>query len=247
MNSPMIGLYKSPMNAIYESTCLDLIKELSDNLLQDIPTKESFAAVNGLDKCVEEINFNKNIRDIYKEFHNVESRRGYGVRDNGNKGYRDWTRALEIMKVGFFDQSINDALVMARSIKKEVGTQFYGMLLMDKGKSKTRTIFNPLHPIIAMELREKNNKIDMDEKKWTIAVYSFKDLAEGDFRKDYPAFYNDTDYTQNLGTMIATIDTPSEYVVENKDFEVSIEEDQFVLNYKEIKRLKECGEIIHEE
>ncbi len=246
MNSPLLGLYKSADQSIYEATCLDIIRELSKNLLEDVPTNESFTSINGLDKCVEEINFTQNIKKIYNKYHDVGNRRG-GPIDNQNKGYEHWNDNMEIMKVGSFDQSIKDAVTMAQTIKNDVGTQFYGMLLMSKGSKKTRTVFNPLHPVIAMELRKEDSSIDTDEKTWTIAIYSFKEDMEYRFKTSYPHLYTDDNYMDELGAILASIDAPSEYIIENSDFKVDIVSDQFVLNYEQVKKLKDSGDVIAQE
>ncbi len=245
MNSPLLGLYKTSSQSIYEATCLDVIRELSKNLLEDTPINESFTSMNGLDKCVEEINFTQNIKDIYNKYHDTNNRRGHLT--ESNKGYEDWNKIMEILKVGSFDQSIKDAVSMANQIRNDVGTQFYGMLLMSKGNNKKRTVFNPLHPVIAMELRKEDSSINTDIKKWTIAIYSFKDKREKQYKEDYPHLYEKTDYMDELGAMLAAIDTPSEYIIENSDFTVDIINDQFVLNYEEIKKEKDSGNVIAQE
>jgi len=208
MNSPLLSLYKNAEQSIYEATCLDIIRELSKNLLEDTPTNESFTSVNGLDKCVEEINFTQGIKKIYNKYHDVNNRRG-GPIDDQNKGYEHWNNSMEIMKVGNFDQSIKDAVAIAQTIKNDVNTQFYGMLLISKGSKTKRIVFNPLHPVIAMELRKEDSSIDTNEKTWTIAIYSFKENMEYRFKIEYPHLYNNDNYMDELGTILASIDTPS--------------------------------------
>lgn len=240
----MLSLAKTPMQAIYEATCIDLIKELSDGLVEDIPTNESYTSIHGLNHSVEEINYTKAIENIATKYHNPKLMR---ISGGPNTGYNDFHNEMDIMKVGQMDMSINEAIAMAAEIIKDAGTQFYGMLLMDEGRNKKKVAFNPLHPIIVSELIKEDTSIDRDKKEWTLAVFSWKDGREEYFKKKYPHYYNEESYAEEIATLIASIDTPSEYIIENKDFRVDIEHDQFVLNYEQIKRLKDSGDIIKQE
>ena len=245
--TPMLSLAKTPMQAIYESTCLDLIRGLSKNLVEDKPINESFTSMNGLDKCVEEINFSKSIEDLYGKYHNKNMVRKPSGDLKNEIAYTEFKHNIDIMKIGNFDMSIKSAVEMAGTLHNDIGTQFYGMLLMSEGakkKSGGRVVFNPLHPVIVSELKKENTSIDIESKQWTIAIYTFKDKHEESFKKRYTTLYNDENYINEIATIIASIDTPTDYIVENKNFKVDIVNDQFVLEYEEVKRMKDTGDEI---
>ena len=244
--SSLLSLAKTVDQCVYEATCLDLIRELSKNLAEDKPTMESFTSINGVDKCVQEINFTKAISDIYKKYHNPKIRvPDQGTQRDSTYSWRKFTSFIDISKIGNHDMSINQAMEIAGKLRKDVGDQFYGMLLSTKGAKKSRTIFNPLHPIIVAEFLKEETSINKTHKQWSIAIYTWK--KKGDFQNKYPGLYNKTDYIPEIANIIASINTPSQYVIENKDFNVDIIDDKFVLKFTEIKRRRENNEIIKEE
>ena len=232
------------MQAIYETTCIEIIKDLSEGLVEDVPTNESYTSIHGLNHSVEEINYTRGIEGIAKKYHHPGLTR---ITDGTNAGYNAFRDYMDIMKVGELDMSINEAVAMAADIRKEAGTQFYGMLLMDAGVKRSKVAFNPLHPVIVSELIKEGTTIDREAKVWTLAVFSWKDGYEKRFKKEYPHYYNEESYAEEIATLIAAIDTPTEYVIENKNFNVDIQNDQFVLNYDQVKKLKETGDIIEQE
>ena len=239
--SSLLSLAPTAMQKIYESTCLDLIKELSSDLSQDISTEETFTSVNGIDKTVQEINFTKAIEDLYKKYHNptIEYKN-----TSLEKSWRAFPSKLDISKVGSFNMSINQAMELAGNLRKDIGQKLYGMLLSTKGEKLTRTIFNPLHPIIASELKKESSSIDKSEQKWSISLYTWRDNAK--FNEEYPELYTNENFIPEIASILSSIDVPSTYITENKNFNVDIIDDKFVLNYEETKREKESGEIIED-
>lgn len=243
MQSSLISLVQTPTQKIYEATCLDLIRELSKDLSQDVPTGESFTSVNGIDKCVEEINFNAEIKNLYKKYHNPNIRRE--EEDIQKIGWQTFNNAISITKVGDHNMSIEDSILLAAEVRKDVGEDLYGILLSSAGKKKERTIFNPLHPVIVSELGREDTSIDVKEKKWSLAIYTWNDYIKP--KDKFPALYNNENYINEIATIIASISTPSKYMIENKNFNVDIVDNSFIMKYDQIKRLKESGEILNEE
>ncbi len=240
----LLSLAKTADQAIYEATCLELVRELSKNLAEDKPTKESFTSINGLDKAVQEINFTTGIKNLFEKYHNGKI--PYPVADSDVVSQVRWerfTRDIEIMKIGNHDMSINQAMEIAGNLYNEVGHEFYGMLLSTKGNKQARTIFNPLHPVMVAELKKENSNFDLDAKSWSIAIYSFK---PGDYSK-YAGERSNTNFIDEIATIVTSINSPANYVIENSDFNVDIEADRFVLKYKETKRERDSGQLINEE
>lgn len=234
------------MQAIYESTCLDLIRELSKNLAEDKPTMESFTSMNGLDKCVQEINFNKSIKDLYAKYHNPGIKAPQSNKDvDIAYSWTKFTQEMEISKIGEYDMSINEAVKLAGEVRKEIGDRFYGLLLSTKGKKQERTVFNPLHPVLVAELQKEDTSLNKDEKIWSMAIYTW--IEESKYKENFPTMWNDESYITEIATIITSINSPANYIVENKDFNVDIVDDKFVLNYKEIKRQRDSGEEILED
>jgi len=243
MNS-LLSLAKTADQAIYEATCLELIRELSKNLAEDKAEKESFTSINGLDKAVQEINFTTGIKSLFEKYHNgsIDYPRIESERDNQVR-YGNFTRDLQIMKIGNHDMSINQAMEIAGNLYQEIGPQFYGMLLTTKGREKTRTIFNPLHPVMVAELKREDSVFDLEEKKWSISTYLFEDAEYAKYAENR----NNENYIDEIATIIASINSPANYITENLDFNVDIQNDKFVLNYIEIKRERDSGEIINQD
>lgn len=242
----MLSLQKTPMQAIYESTCLDLIRELSQNLAEDKPTLESFTSIHGLDKCVQEINFSKAVKDLYTKYHNPGIKQAQTEKQQ-NQTY-SWTRFvgdMDISKIGDYDMSINEAVKIAGEVRREVGDMFYGILLSTSGKRKDRTVFNPLHPIIVAELQKEGTSLDLDSQEWSMAIYTWKENSK--YKDQFPGLYTEESYIPEIATLITCINSPANYIVENKDFNVDIIDEKFVLNYKEVKRQKDSGEEISED
>ena len=244
MTKEMLSLSKTAMQAIYEGTCLEIIKELGSNLAEDKITKESFTSLNGIDKSVQEINFTKGIHDLYKKYHNPDIKLS-----KTNKevilltSFKKFNKDIDIMKLGEHNMSIDEAMEIAGNLYKEVGSRFYGMLLSSKGDRKKRIMFNPLHPIIVAELKKEESSFDTTAKEWSISVYSFKDNV----KSYYDNLRNNEDYIHEIATVVASINSPANYITENKNFKVDIVNDKFVLNYEEIKRLRSNDEIVNEE
>ena len=245
MNSDLLSLAPTAIMKIYEATCLDLIRGLSKDLAEDKPTMESFTSINGVDKCVQEINFTQPISELYKKYHNPKISLSNSEDANSTYSWKTFNSKIEISKIGNHDMSINESMEIAGKLRKDIGDQFYGMLLSTKGNKKSRVIFNPLHPIIVAELLKEETSIDKDKKQWSIAIYTWK--VKDEFQKKYPLLYKKTDYIPEIANIIASINTPSQYVIENKDFNVDIVDDKFVLNFAEIKRRRDDNEIIEEE
>ena len=238
--SSLLSLEKTPMQAIYEHTCLDLIRELSKNLSEDKPTMESFTSINGLDKSVQEINFTEGVKDLYKQYHNPQ------ILSDSNPHsmrWKYWNPDMDILKLGNHDMSINEAMEIAGNLFKDIGHQFYGMLLTTKGGKKDRTIFNPLHPIMVAELKKEHSTFNLDAKHWSISIYSFKD----DKRKNNDVLLTRKNYINEIATIISSINSPANYVIENKGFHVDIINDKFVLDYEEIKRERTSNNLITED
>jgi len=239
----MLSLAATPLQKIYEQTCLDLVRELSKDLVEDKPTSDSYTSVNGLGFAVEEINFTSGIEGLMSKYHNPHMHR---KGDGSAKAWKRFGSSMEITKVGDGNLSINQALAMVGDIYKETKTELYGVLLMDVKKGKKRQIVNLLHPVIVHNLNNEELDFKKDEEKWTMAIYSFKEGKRADLEKVFPNAYNKTDYSLDIANVIAAIDTPALYFVENKGFQVDIHNDQFVLNYEEIKTMKDTGKVISE-
>jgi len=238
MASNMISLAPTPLQKIYEQTCLDLVRDLSKDLVKDTPTADSYTSINGLGFAVEEINFTSGVEKLMKKYHNPHMQR------NGNGKTKAWNRfpaKLEITKVGDGNLSINQAKAMVGEIYKESKDTLYGVLLMDVRKGRKRQIVNLLHPVVVHNLNSEDLDYKQDEEKWTMAIYSFKDGMKKELKELYPSVYNKENYVEDIANVLAAIDTPSLYYVENKDFQVDIQNDQFVLNYNEVKTMKDSG------
>jgi len=235
--SNLLSVEKTVNQLIYEFTCLDVIKELSKNLAEDKPTKESFTSMNGIDKSVQEINFTEGINNLYKKYHNPHI-----VSHDHGSNWKEWLNDIEILKMGNHDMSINEAMKIANNLFNDIGNQFYGMLLTTKGSKKERIIFNPLHPIIVAELKKEHATFDLDAKNWSVAIYSFKDGK----KTKYDVFKTDENYIDEIATVLSAINSPANYVIENKAFNVDIVDDKFVLNYEEIKRERVSNELIED-
>jgi len=237
----MISLAPTPLQKIYEQTCLDLVRDLSKDLVKDTPTSDSYTSINGLGFAVEEINFTSGVEGLMKKYHNPNMHRRT---DGKTKAWSMFSAKLEITKVGDGNLSINQAKAMIGEIYKESKDSLYGVLLMDVRKGKKRQIVNLLHPIVVHNLNSEELDFKPDEEKWTMAIYSFKDGEKENLRKLYPSVYNKENYVEDIANILAAIDTPSLYYVENKDFQVDIQNDQFVLNYDEVKTMKDSGEVM---
>ena len=242
--TPMLSLAATPMQKIYEQTCLELVRELSKDLVKDVPTNDSFTSINGLASAVEDINFTSGVNNLMKKYHNPGI---YHLSGGRGKAWSMFKDTIEITKVGSGDMSINDAIAMIGPIYKEIGDNLYGMLLMDSRKGKKRQIINPLHPLIVSNIKNPDRDFKLDEKNWTIAIYSFREKGRSIIKNALKDQFTKTDYMPEIASLIASIDNPSLYFVENKNFAVEIENDQFVLNYEEVKTLKDSGEILKEE
>ena len=239
----MLSLAPTALQKIYESTCLELVRELSKDLVQDTPTSDSFTSMNGLGFAVEEINFTSGVEDLMKKYHHPRMRRETG----GHK--RSWTvfhKSLEITKVGESNLSINQAKAMVGDIYRETKENLYGVLLMSGNKGKKRQIVNLLHPVTVYNLSSEDMDFKLDDQVWTMAIYSFKDGMRKRMQSSYPAMWNKENYAMEIASILASIDTPSLYFIENKGFQVDIINDQFILNYDEVKTLKDSGEVISE-
>ena len=238
----LLNLQQTSGQKIYESTCLDLIRELSKDLSEDTPTGESFTSVNGIDKCVEEINFNDQIKKLYQKYHNPDITIPEEV--SPQTYWNKFNTQLSITKVGDYNMSIKECIELAAEVKKEVKDKFYGILLMTKGEIRNRIIFNPLHPIIVSELIREETSIKLDEKKWSASIYTWNENINS--KKEYREAFKQHDYIDEIATIISSINVPSKYITENKNFNVDIVNDQFVMNYEQTKRLKESGELLEE-
>jgi len=130
---------------------------------------------------------------------------------------------------------------IAGNLFAEVGSQFYGMLLTTKGSKTARTIFNPLHPVIVAELKKEDSNFNLDKQEWSISIYSFKD----DSYKKYEDNRNKENYIDEIATIVTSINSPANYIIENSNFNVDIKNDRFILNYVETKRERSSGDIIN--
>ncbi|RKX85189.1 MAG: hypothetical protein DRP57_04295 [Spirochaetes bacterium] len=238
-NSQLLNTSPSAIQLIYEKTCIDIIKDISKDLLQATETTGTFASTYGVDKTVHEIEFSEQIKELYKTYHSPDAAKmeNETVSSNIADSIRD---DLEISKVGNFDISIEDALEMVGNLKRDIGTKFYGVLLSTEGITKSRTIINPLHPIIASNILESD--IDTTEKSWSVAIYSWKDNA-GIFER-FPYLTNGKDYIPEIVSVLASIKKPSIYVTENSNFSVEMSNGAFVLAYEEVKKKKNSGEVV---
>jgi len=241
IKSRLLSIAPDAMQKIYENTCIELVRELTDDLINDKPTHDSFTAENGLGFAVEEINFTDNIHSLMKQYHNP----------NINGGTEAWNalKRLDITKVGKHDMSINDAINIIDTIYEEIGNDLYGVLLMDELPGKDKNIVNILHPVIVSILDREDININKDEKKWTITIFTKTDKFYSrliDYSSDPKRFYNDKEdtYKTEIAKIIAAINNPSEYVIENRDFKVDIVNNEFVLNYEEVRTLKKDGSVI---
>ena len=229
------------MQKIYENTCLELVRELSKDLVKDVPTADSFTSVNGLGNAVEEINFTDATQTLMSKYHNPYMHR------NKDGSFRAWAMFrdfFDITKVGDANLSINQAKEMLAGIYKESKDSLYGVLLMDAKRGKKKQIVNLLHPVVVHNLNQEELDFKLDEQIWTMAIYSFKDNKKDVLKADFPQIYDKENYTLEIANILASIDIPSLYYTENKDFEVDIIDDMFVLKYQEIKTLKESGEVL---
>ncbi len=117
----LLNLKQSPMQKVYEATCLDLIRELSQNLAEDRPTKESFTSIHGVDKCVQEVNFTKAIETLYKKYHNPDiSSGGSNSQTDSYYSWQYFNKEMDISKIGDYDMSIEQAMEIAGNLKKDV-------------------------------------------------------------------------------------------------------------------------------
>ncbi|MHA2023924.1 MAG: hypothetical protein ACTSWQ_09720 [Candidatus Thorarchaeota archaeon] len=240
----LLNLEKTASQSIYEATCLELVRGLSKDLAEDKPTTESFTSINGLDKSVQEINFTKGIKTLFQKYHNPKVY--YSETDNEIKKVKRWKNFkndIEILKLGNYDMSINQAMEIAGNMYAEVGHEFYGMLLTTEGNKRDRTIFNPLHPILVAELNKEDASFNLEEKIWSAAIYVFK---EGQSKLYDPA-RNKTNYIDEIAAVVTSINSPANYIIENSNFNVDIVNDKFVLNYEETKRERNSGEKISED
>ena len=233
------------MQKIYENTALELIRDLSKDLAENISVRESFTSINGLDKCVQEINFTDATKELYARYHNPNIRiPGDGAIQNTQYSWSQIKTDMQITKVGNYNFSIRDAIKMAGDLKASVKDQFYGMLLSTEGGKKVRTIFNPLHPIITTELMKENTSINTEEKKWSIALYTWNEGST--YKKKYPLSYSEKNFIPEIAAVIASANIPSNYTVENKNFNVDIVDDKFILKYEQTKRRRDNDEVIRE-
>ena len=145
MSTNMISLAPTALQKIYEQTCLDLVRDLSKDLVKDTPTSDSYTSVNGLGFAVEEINFTSGVEGLMKKYHNPNMNK---ITDGSAKGWNKFGLRIEITKVGDGNLSINQAKAMIGDIYKETKQDLYGVLLMDVRKGKKRQIVNLLHPVI---------------------------------------------------------------------------------------------------
>ena len=126
----MLSLAATPLQKIYEQTCLDLVRELSKDLVKDIPTSDSYTSVNGLGFAVEDINFTTGVKELMDKYHNPKiPKRAEEPNLMAWKGFRD---TIEITKVGSGDMSINEAIAILGPIYTEVGNTFMVRYLWTK-------------------------------------------------------------------------------------------------------------------
>ncbi len=232
--SMILSLKKTPIQAIYETTSLDIIRELSSSLADDKPIEESFTSHHGLDLAVEEINFNDGIKDAISKYHNPSNGQAGWM---GKTTYVQLPKEIDISKIGKFDVSIQQAMDMVKDIVKTAGDSLYGALLVNK-KHKT---FNPFHPVVMHEILREGSKVDRDKKEYTLALYSWRD-KEVFKANNKDIFKTDDNFQAEIAQLLVSLANSTEYVTENKGFNVDIQTDQFILKYVETKVSKETGE-----
>ena len=245
MASTLLSLAKTPMQAIYEDTCIDIVREVSSGLMDEKRKEATYTTENGLDLCVEEINYTQGIQTIKDKYHNPKIT--YDGARNYYYFYERFTDAIDISKVGSQDLSVNEALNIVGSLRKDIKDQLYGVLLIkdDPNKKSSKMIINPLHPVISAHIYKGTSGLDLDKKEWTLTVYSFKKIDE--IKREFKPLFQEYDFVPEIANIITAMNDEMEYTIENKNFNVDMENESFILKYDEVKRNIKTGELIKEE
>ncbi len=233
----LLSLSQTASQKIYEETALELIKELSADLIQDRPIDSTFTSMNGLDKCVEEIEYTDDLNNLKTKYHNPKIPLSIrGIERSVNNSFAE---TMEIVKIGSGDMSIDDIINIIHPIRKELGDKFYGIVLSGiPRKNEKHIMINPLHPIIMQHLISEKPEIDKNKKCWTATLFSFKDDSFEYVKKKYSFAFNYNNYMNEIATILSASSLQTNYITENKNFNVDIVNDKFILNYEEIKTEK---------
>ena len=236
----MLTMKKTFDQEVYESTATEIIEDMAQSLMEEVPASSTYSSVAGIDKAVEDIEFSDNIRKLYKRFHTRKT--------SGMEISRIIRREMEIMKIGSSNMSINQAVDIAVDLVGSSEDKFYGMLLSaNSNNTKTRNniTFNPLHPIIASELKDENSSVDMDEKIWTINIFVWRDSFNRIQLNPY--LYSDENYVPDIVNILATLKNKSKYVNKNSNIKAAISDNKFIINYTQDRYDKLTGKIIPDE
>lgn len=229
----ILDIGKTPLQAIYENTAIELIEEISESLIEGRDISRTFTEANGLDMSVVNIEYNENIDQMIKKYHNPEKplrSQAEGSRESYGRNIRD---AMEIAKIGTKDLSINDAMGIIKELYKDIGVKLYGALLVSENIT-----FNPLHPLIMSQLVEEG-KFNLEEKIYTLAIYTFKPEYQP---KTW--MVGNEDFTMEIAGIVTSVMHTSLYHIENTNIHVDIENDKFVINYSESFINNETGDAV---
>lgn len=238
--SELLSLKKTPMQAIYEKTSLDIIREISRDLAKNIEKGESYTSYNGIDNAVQEFIFTKETKEKMDKYHTIEDPDYSWM---GQDVYKNFTNYMDISKVGNFNMSLDQCFELIRELVLELEDTVYGALVMTADGKQ----FNIFHPIIMSELLNKDSSISKVENIYTMAVYTWKDISQLKDRYAKKLFVGNNNFQMEIAELILSIDSPTEYITQNSKFNVDIVNDRFVLNYVEEKKHRITGKDVTEE
>lgn len=225
----MLTMEKTFDQAVYENTATEIIENLAESLMESKPLDNTYSSMVGIDKSVAEVEFSESIRDLYKKYHSARSPERINVQTTMKK-------YMDIMKVGEFNMSVNECIDLIIKVASNDDSKLYGVLLSttaDKSQDSRRITFNPLHPVISMELMADNSPIDRDNKIWTMNIFAWKDNFDN---KDLlKKAYSDYNYIDEIANTIAAVKTKSIFTVKNSNIKAHVQDNKFILKYEEKK------------
>ena len=240
----MIDTRKTFDQLIYEYTAEEIILGLTENMQETHQSAKLYALTRGMDFNVVKGMMIEPINKMMKKYH---------INKKGNvMELPDRFRELfDVIKLGEYDMTFDQVIELSKSIYKEHGNKFYGVLITRKSGIPGKETFNPFHPLNAKYIAEDDLIPDKTVPEFTMMVYMFKkEPAEIMKLGEYEHLYNkgdEKDFIHEIINILAATDTDDQYEVMNRNFEADIVDSKFVLKYEQIITNKETGETMEQE